>query len=99
MTPVNDRTNRNEQLFTKLRERREAMGVSVSDMARQLGWSKAYVSMLERGERELSPELYAEMTEVLNAMERERRERLPAVRKAVQSIWNMPELVAMRRQQ
>ncbi len=97
MSAVNDANRKTEALFTRVRRRREELGLTVSGLAELLGWSKGYVSMLERGERELHPDLYAEMTEAMNGLERERRERAPAVRAAVNAIMNKPHLVALRR--
>ncbi|HLI39749.1 MAG TPA: helix-turn-helix transcriptional regulator [Streptosporangiaceae bacterium] len=43
----------------KLRRRRLAAGLSLTDAARRAGCSKAHVSMLEKGEHGASPQLLA----------------------------------------
>lgn len=95
---MNDTCPKDTPLFTTLRERRESVGVSVSDLARRLGWSKAYVSMLERGIREMSSEAHHEMSKALKEFEREREEREPAVRRAVDAAFSSPKLQRLRRE-
>lgn len=97
MSAVNDDTIEKRPLFTIVRDRREAMGVSVTDLASKADVSKAYVSLLERGERHMSVELFTELMEALRSIELDRRERQSAIRRAVLEAFEKPELRALRR--
>ena len=57
-----------------LRHAREAAGVSLRAMAREVGFSPPYVSDLERGNRELSPTMLDQFEEAIARLRAIRKE-------------------------
>ena len=65
------------RLIDALRERREAIGLSQTNLAKSLGWSQQSLSYVEAGARRLDVLEYLELTKALGYSKAEALELLP----------------------
>ena len=65
-------TENNMDIFALLKETmrkkiisvRTSLGLSVSELAEKCGWDESYLSLLEQGEQEITPEILAKVLDV-----------------------------------
>lgn len=65
-------TENNMDIFALLKETmrkkiisvRTSLGLSVSELAEKCGWDESYLSSLEQGEQEITPEILAKVLDV-----------------------------------
>lgn len=80
-------TPRVRALGQKLRQRREGIGLSLEEVGHAVGWSKATLSRVERGERDISEADTSALLVPLQVVGEEREHLLKLAREANEPVW------------
>lgn len=81
---------------TELQQLRVSMGIRQDELATQAGMSKAYLSLMESGQRRISDEWAERLRAAAGVVQDRQSRRRRMATAAVQAVMDKPELVAAR---